>query len=400
MITSFKILGQEGGGGGGGVTSYDDLSDKPKLNNVTIRGSLTLQDINVYSIDEVNDLLADKAQAEFVDQLPATPEENTWYYSKKFQDGTDVPNDKRALYIVLEDVTTYNYMGVAGDIDLTNYYTKNEVDNKVFDLTTANFRRGVITTRITDTVTNSTIPTGSAVRSALTTKQDTLIASDQFTAPSDTDKLSSVSGVTNNRWTFAKVWDWVVSKLTANTEKGIQVSEGKIGHSNSITAQTNNRIYAGKLDAQGHFSETPTALNYSGTYTSDASNQLFTRTGAYNMYTALNNGKQNKAWSYVGILGAGTGNTITVKDDWTELLFVMRLSEGSNVYNVNNTVQKEAFTQGSPTNNTTFIGFTWNSSYYVGMRISLRGTGDSRNVKVDYTTQSGWNNNGVYVLKR
>ena len=399
MITSFKILGQEGGGGGG-VSSYNELTDKPKLNNITIRGSLSLQDINVYSIDEVNDLLADKAQAEFVDQLPATPEENTWYYSKKFQDGTDVPNDKRALYIVLEDVTTYNYMGVVGDIDLTGYYTKTETDNKLFDLTVNNFRRGVITTRITDTVTNSTIPTGSAVRSALATKQDTLINSDQYTAPTDTDKLSFVSGVTNNRWTFAKIWEWIVSKLTSNTEKGIQVSEGKIGHSNSITVPTAKRILQATYDEQGHITAIENEFNWSNTYNTSAENQLFTRKGAYNMYTALNNGKQNKAWTYVGILGASTGSTITVKDDWTELLFVMRLSEGSNTYNVNNTVQKEAFTQGSPTNNTTFIGFTWNSGYYVGMRISLRGTGDSRNVKVDYTTQNGWNNNGVYVLKR
>ena len=118
MITSFNTLGQEGGGGGGGVTSYNDLTDKPKLNNITIRGSLSLQDINVYSINEVNDLLADKANAKFVNQLPASPDKNTWYYSKKFQDGTDVPNDKRALYIVLEDITAYNYMGIVGDIEM------------------------------------------------------------------------------------------------------------------------------------------------------------------------------------------------------------------------------------------------------------------------------------------
>lgn len=284
MITSFKSLGQEGGGGGG-VSSYNELTDKPKLNNITIRGSLSLQDINVYSIDEVNDLLADKANAKFVNQLPASPTKNTWYYSKKFQDGTNVPNDKRALYVVLEDVLVYNYMGVVGDIDLTDYYTKTETDNKLFDLTVNNFRNGVITTRITDTVTNSTIPTGSAVRSALATKQDTLINSDQYTAPTDTDKLSYVNNVTNNRWTFAKIWDWIVSKLTANTNKGIQVDNGKLGHTNLIVPPSNSsRFICGALDDQGHFTGTPVAFQYSSVYNSDLENCLFTRTGAHNLY--------------------------------------------------------------------------------------------------------------------
>jgi len=252
---------------------------------------------------------------------------------------------------------------------------------------------------------NKKVGVGAAdMTEAVAHKQDKLIDDGVTSSIANSDYTTGIKNINGDlhykSFTFLTVWNWILDKISGVCEKGIQVSSGKIGHSNSITAQTNNRIYAGKLDAQGHFSETPTALSYSGDYTSDASNQLFTRTGAYNMYTALYNGKQNKAWTYVGILGASTGSTITVKDDWTELLFVMRLSEGSNTYNVNNTVQKEAFTQGSPTNNTTFIGFSWNASFYVAMRISLRNTGDSRNVKVDYTTQNGWNNHGVYVLKR
>lgn len=277
---------------------------------------------------------------------------------------------------------------------------RQELDGEVKDLTVSNFRQGVIITSIGTSSGNNVIPTGGAVRVALSRKQDTIVASDQTTTPTDTDKLSYVSNVTNNRWTFAKIWDWIVTKLTANVEKGIQVSSGKIGHSNSITVPTAKRIMQATYDAQGHVTAIENEFNWSNTYSTSAENQLFTRKGANAMYTELNSGKLNKAWTYIGILGASTGSTITVKDDWSELLFIMRLSEGSNVYNVNNAVQKEAFTQGSPTNNTTFIGFTWNASYYVAMRISLRGSGDSRYVKADYTTQNGWNNNGVYVLKR
>lgn len=252
---------------------------------------------------------------------------------------------------------------------------------------------------------NKKVGVGEAdMTAAVAHKQDKLIDDGVNSSIATSDYATGIKNINGQlhykSFTFLSVWNWIVSKLTDNVEKGLQVASGKLGHSNSITVPTAKRILQATYDAQGHVTAIENEFNWSNTYNTSAESQLFTRKGAYNMYTELNNGKQNKAWSYIGILGASTGSTITVKDDWTELLFVMRLSEGSNTYNVNNTVQKEAFTQGSPTNNTTFIGFTWNSSYYAAMRISLRGTGDSRNVKVDYTTQNGWNTNGVYVLKR
>lgn len=100
-----------------GVT-YDVLSNKPSVNGITLQGALSLEDLSLYSRGEVNALLGNKGQVEFVDALPATPTMNTWYYSKKFEDGTDVPNDKRVLYIVLEDVTVYNDMGIVGDMEM------------------------------------------------------------------------------------------------------------------------------------------------------------------------------------------------------------------------------------------------------------------------------------------
>ena len=98
--------------------SYNILTDKPQINGLQLQGSIALDELGVYSRTEVNALLENKGQVEFVDALPAEPTLNTWYYSKKFDDGTDVPNDKRCLYIVDEDTTVYHDMGIVGDVEM------------------------------------------------------------------------------------------------------------------------------------------------------------------------------------------------------------------------------------------------------------------------------------------
>ena len=40
-----EIVKNGGGGGGGGTTDYNDLSNKPKLNNTELAGSLSLSDV-------------------------------------------------------------------------------------------------------------------------------------------------------------------------------------------------------------------------------------------------------------------------------------------------------------------------------------------------------------------
>ena len=80
---------------------------------------------NYFDKTEVLDLLEQKSAAQFVNQLPSTLADNTWYYSKKFSDGTDVPNDKRALY-AKDSLGVTQYLGVVGDVDLTDYQTKTD----------------------------------------------------------------------------------------------------------------------------------------------------------------------------------------------------------------------------------------------------------------------------------
>ena len=115
--------------------TYKTLADKPSINGITLLDALTLDDLGIYSKDQIDAFLADKAQAEFVDELPPTLQHQVWYYSKKFEDGTLVPNDKRALYIY-DDNDVLQFMGVVGEVDLSDYVAKENVqtglDNDFF----------------------------------------------------------------------------------------------------------------------------------------------------------------------------------------------------------------------------------------------------------------------------
>lgn len=107
--------------------TYTTIADKPKINGITLNGSLTLEDLSLYSRSQVDSMLANKGTAEFVDYIPATPVVLTWYYSTHFDDGTLVPNDNRALYICDKD-GVLRYMGIVGAVDFSDYYTKEQAD--------------------------------------------------------------------------------------------------------------------------------------------------------------------------------------------------------------------------------------------------------------------------------
>ena len=47
---------EEGGGGGGGSTDYDDLTNKPKINNVELSGNKSLNDLGLASETNLNTL--------------------------------------------------------------------------------------------------------------------------------------------------------------------------------------------------------------------------------------------------------------------------------------------------------------------------------------------------------
>lgn len=51
VIALIKKLG--GGGGGGGSSSYSDLSNKPKINNVTLSDNKSLSDLGIQNVEVV-----------------------------------------------------------------------------------------------------------------------------------------------------------------------------------------------------------------------------------------------------------------------------------------------------------------------------------------------------------
>jgi hypothetical protein len=135
----------------------------------------------------------------------------------------------------------------------------------------------------------------SIIEEGLEGKQDKLSNAPAYSTPADSDALCDVVLSDNKvkRITFANLWTWVLTKIAAVCEKGIQVSSGKIGHSNSITVPTVKRILQATYDAQGHVTAIENEFNWSNTYNTSAENQLFTRKGANAMYSALKYSKNS-----------------------------------------------------------------------------------------------------------
>lgn len=46
-IFNNNLFLQENGGGGGGTTNYEDLTNKPKVNGVTLSGNKTSADLGI-----------------------------------------------------------------------------------------------------------------------------------------------------------------------------------------------------------------------------------------------------------------------------------------------------------------------------------------------------------------
>jgi len=339
-------------GGGGG--SYDDTEIKRRITNVengkqdklTAGQNITI-DANTIAAREIIDdtinstttVWSSKKVKDLIEALegtikvsivttrpdPSVAVDKTMYYV-----GTEAPYH---IWFFVND--SYTDVGTT-EISLENYYTKEEVDelldlkvdkvtgkslvldtditqittnkNDIADLDSEKVDKETGKSLVADTdiaqIRQNKIAIqehGDRITALDGSKQDNINTTIINETPTDSNYLSDVilggTSPMNRRYPFSKIWDWIVGKLTSNTEKGIQVSGGKLGHTNAITVPTAKRILQATYDEQGHVKSIETEFNWSNNYVNSAENQLFTRKGANDMYTNYlksTNGKLTK----------------------------------------------------------------------------------------------------------
>lgn len=409
----------------GGVDAYTKAETNQLLDNkqdkltagegIKITGNVIMQDIindtlsspqTTWSSRYLESLfhsLSGLSSIEIVNERPSTPVNNTLYYVKAYEEGEE------PLYeIWFYSNNQWTNFGTTA-IDLTNYYTKTEVDTLLagkqatltpgqgIDITNNNIAAKIDGTTLgINDAGNIYVKSGgggggggfeptsaqlAAMNSGITQAKredyDTSLEdvsqlkSDMTQAQSDITDLDTNKADKSDTYTKTEVDTELAKKLDKRTGEGVGV------YSHSGTTQ-------GELSIKTAMSSTPLDTN------------ILTEKGVKTYVDS----KDPLAWTYVGILSAASASTINVKDDWTELLIVMRIMEGSSTYNLVNVIPKRGFTEGNPTGNQTFAGFYWNNSYKATARLGLEGTGDSRNLKMNYANAVGWTINGFYILKR
>lgn len=98
--------------------SYNDLknSTKPMINSIMLEGNKTSDELNMYTKDQINQLIAQVRNVRYLQTIPADPQANTLYYV-----GTAKPYN---VYLYIEDSSTGTLtrldMGTT-EIDLTEY---------------------------------------------------------------------------------------------------------------------------------------------------------------------------------------------------------------------------------------------------------------------------------------
>lgn len=107
--------------------NYNDLENKPQINGQVLTGNKPLSSLNIYSKEEVKNLIAAGRSIIVTETKPASPSPNTLYY---------VETSTQSVYhVYLYDSNTQEADLGLSTIDLSDYYTKTQADNKFEILT-------------------------------------------------------------------------------------------------------------------------------------------------------------------------------------------------------------------------------------------------------------------------
>ena len=173
-------------------------------------------------------------------------------------DGTNADNDKFITRVSADA----RYVQPSTEAMLTNKIIDADL-NTIADLTTANLKSGVLQTSIGSGSTDTQLPTAKSIYG--------------YAVPKTSD-ANKVYGSSNN-------FDRATSVSSSSTDTQIPTAKGVFNFAVAKTT-TADRIYATGTGGAANL------MGFSGTYTSTANNQLFTRAGAFNLYSAVRNGGQ------------------------------------------------------------------------------------------------------------
>lgn len=114
------------------TNNYNALLNRPMINSHTLEGVVTLSDINIYTKEQIDELIGNSRSIEIVTALPTNLIENTLYYvgpdANDFYDVYLVDEVRNVLNIGTSQFGEY-FAGTGIDIDADNYIST-LIDNK------------------------------------------------------------------------------------------------------------------------------------------------------------------------------------------------------------------------------------------------------------------------------
>lgn len=279
--------------GGGGTTNYTDLTNKPQINGVTLSGNKTTSDLGITIPTKVSDLTNDTGfitnttnnltnyytktntytktevdqligaistlNIEIVQTLPATGSTSTIYLVPK----TASTNDNYDEYIYVSN--SWEHIG-STEVDLTNYYTKTETDNKyalksLYGDTTINVGRKE----------NTTVGAYSTAEGESTT------------ASAEGSHAEGSNTVASNYFAHAEGWYSTASGHTSHAEGDHTTASGSKSH------------------AEGYYTKSSGKYSHAEGENTEAKGQSQHVSGKYNIVDNNN--------TYAEIIGNGTSST-------------------------------------------------------------------------------------------